>query len=788
MSKCCPKCGHKHDKCTCKPYKPLCPSPLPPVPPPFHGPCTDPNIELHQLRQTVECYTQEVRHLLCGAESMLKQIEARAVSVGGYYDQKEVKVNEGYSSEDGSAYWLTRIKRKDRAGRLIKPELRLAYNDITNSNVKESIFDASECEYADKMWSAMPVNDMGWFGHVRQNGVPLPGNTANDFYTVGFSRKGTMHYFKNSTTSPSELSRNAIENSMGCLGVTAISGQKTDEGWRAGIVTPGEKIGRVLMGQNFETGDTFIIASGAYEEAQGLRTDTATDILLSHGCGTVVELASGSNAAETDKGKLLFAPDGNTIPTLTAYWYISRKRHFTNDYQREIAKLYQKYGRVQWEMRLLQNAVNDLQTDVGDLGDRVDNLEDRVTALETWKDIVDQELSDLSDELARVERESKERDTALQDDISRVEDESKQRDTQLQSNLDIVEQESKDRDELLQNSIEAVADDLADTNAKLEDEIAERKAEIARLEEDIDTLEKGLAKEVADRTAADEDLQSQIDTLKTDLAAVKLKLSTLESTVQSNYDLMIELTSGLRDDVGNLQVLLAELQTQMAALDATVTFIQQSISQIETALNNLKVSTQEVDEWLKRDEVDSEFGTTDLLEALQWIRENSGGEPAPAVQFTGRYPTALLDGTYFATLYDKTVTIAGSWEYTINYTLENDADTNVNNAYGAFTVSETPLATNENFEPVAPLFNSTKITGVSNSFPCLMSGGGNLFSAFVSFVTRWDASANSIIMLVKLQLLANQGTIPAGNYQLLPKLTGAPSGPLNAFVFNYKAV
>lgn len=408
MSKYCKDCGQPKHDCCCH-HHPVRPTPLPPLPAPYSG---DSNYELlgHYWKR-IDNLERSFQHVLCDANSTLKVLERRAVHIGGYYSPKTVKLEEGYSAEDGAVYFLTRINHIDSTCKPVIPELRLAYKSTTNSEVKEPMFEASISEIADKMWPANPTLDGGWMGHVVQNGVPLPSNADNDYWTVGFTKRGRLKVYSN-RIDPVQLRKDQIYNSMGCYGVTALDGQWTDASYRAQIPNQDTLQARVLMGQNPETKQTFVLSTGAYDN-NGMLTRTATDILLGYGCSTVVEMVNGADAAMTDKGRLLFTPEEKERPRMYAYWYISRKRSFTNDYQRELAVLYQKLGAQQWELYLIRNEISDLQNTVGDHESRLASLEARMTAAEASitellklvdrVDIIEATIQDIEDRLALAE-------------------------------------------------------------------------------------------------------------------------------------------------------------------------------------------------------------------------------------------------------------------------------------------------------------------------------------------------------------------------------------------------
>lgn len=74
-----------------------------------------------------------------------------------------------------------------------------------------------------------------------------------------------------------------------------------------------------------------------------------------------------ANAGACNKGSLMFIPDNNNVPSVSAFWYISRSCFYRNDYERELAELMQNYGQCIWETYLTKLKVDGITGNISDL-------------------------------------------------------------------------------------------------------------------------------------------------------------------------------------------------------------------------------------------------------------------------------------------------------------------------------------------------------------------------------------------------------------------------------------
>lgn len=636
-------CEHHHP---CGPDFPnFCPPPAP-HPAPYQPPC--PSVaEGSSLYEAVNNLTNRVNtcmatynDVMANCYKTLHNLECAAQENGAYYDCHEVWTETGYQPDESATYTIIHKAVVDRRGEPIRMQLHLAYGNTTNSQITQNLFSASEVTLADKIVPAIPLTGTGWYGNAIINGCPIPSTEASTYYTVGFTKKGVMRYYPNSVA-VDQMLKDTIENAMGCSGVLIINSQIANDAFFEHIPNATEQKARIVMGQNYDTREVMILVCGQENnvDKKGLTSKACAEILLQYGCDIAVELSEGDSAGACDKGQLMFVPDNNNVPETYAFWYISRKCFYCNDYQRELAKLMQNYGTCLWQTYLNKKKIEQLRED---LNTEITNREDADQVLQNQiLEEVDNRVK--ADEvlqnqiLAEVDNRVK-ADEVLQNQILAEVDNRVNADNVLQNQILTEVDARKNADDVLQNQIlEEVknrenADNtlqeqiLTETNARIDaDEslqnqiITETNARVAYDE----NLQAQITKEVTDRTnadatlhqeilteqgeriAADEVLQKNINAEAATRAEEDTKLQgnidaettarqEADAGLQSNIDALAQRVTVLETDVDQLQTLYNSLQEQTAAMDTAITSIQQTIASIETSLNNVKTSIDNI--------------------------------------------------------------------------------------------------------------------------------------------------------------------------------------------------
>ena len=366
------------------PPKPNCPTPPPcgaPYPPPFQPqpcpppmpkpmPCVPPapsvcqGMDLYEamngLTDRVNTCIATYNDVMANSYQALRNLEHAAEANGAYYGDCEVSTEQGYYADEGNTYCVTRKKVVDRFGEPIRMQLKLAYDNTTNSNLEQPIDDASMIECA-QVIASCEVGETGWVGNCFYKGAPLPSVESGEGYCVAFTRNGTMRVYANAINQ-SQLLNDGVENSMSCVGRIIVDGEVKDE--VAAAVAP-----IVAMGQNTVTKEVFFVSAGSDANQvkqgltnRGLSSMACADILKGYGCDIAVVLSTGNNAMLLDKGENAFVP--STLPNQVkakAFWYITRKAHYKNDYDRQLAELIQNYGQLRYTALLNQLSILNLK-------------------------------------------------------------------------------------------------------------------------------------------------------------------------------------------------------------------------------------------------------------------------------------------------------------------------------------------------------------------------------------------------------------------------------------------
>lgn len=506
--------------------KPCCPPPppMPPVPSVVSG--MDLYEAMNHLSDRVNVCIHNYNQVMAENYKALRNMQRAAEENGAYYGPGEVWVEEGYYPDESATYHIVHKACVDRRGEPIRMQLHLAYGNTTNSKIEQNIFSASKVEYADKMMVAIPKGDKGWYGKALWHGCPMPSADEPTLWTVGFTKAGVMRVYGNSV-SIDQMLRDTVEDAMGVSGVLVMDGKVTDDSYRQYIPNAEQQTSRVCLGQNMATREVVILTVGNENDVnkKGLTSKACAEILRQYGCDVAVELCEGVGSGAMDKGSLMYVPDDTEEPMAYAYWFISRKCFYKNDYERELAELVQNYGACIWGGFLNKKAIAQVKAELAEEIQRAKDAE--------------QQLQENIDAEARAREEA---------------------DNQLQANIDTEAKARKDADNALQSNIdkEALARQNADT--ALQDNINKE----AQARQAADTaLQGNIDKEADARKAADTALGQRIDGLNTRLTAAEA-------------------------EIVKINQLLTVLQQQMTSLDSTVTELAKTISDIETSLNNLK--------------------------------------------------------------------------------------------------------------------------------------------------------------------------------------------------------
>lgn len=627
----------------CKPPVPGCGSVRPPMPQfpdcGYHIPPVQyvPGMNEQEQLANLNCKMNELIELFnCNTDKVFgayEEVVRSAVCNDAFY--KEITVESGYLADASTSYELVHIPYVDCACQPIYMEMGLAYNNTTNSGVTESVFDKALEVYADKI---LPAAERGFQGVAIWKGAPIySGETHGDTralipgqcdYTLGVTENGYFKIYdtpndRDNTGMIKTMRQDKVRNSMGCAVIIRGGEYVVDENL-ADMELP-----CTVMAMNYKTKERFILAIGKDNVASAITPEMIANLLKKYDVDVAALTSWGQQSYLLDKGQFSFMPtstDSDGIPTVpqsAAFWYITKRRHFHNDYVKEVAALTIQMGENLWYDELTSEAVDNLKLDFVDLrNDLEQEIQDRKDADDALgeridKEIADRESADTSlDEkyAAEVSRLDGEIDTLSQ----RVTAEVTRLDALIQSTKEaltakdvkevkVTHDGTRDTYQVVLNDGTVLGADVIvynydqlvqklDSYATVEQRLD---AEIQARKDADDALNALITAEQQARANGDTALAEQIASVKaelteliqgntTDITALQGALDTLTQTVQSNYTSLNERVTSNAENIANLQGSYGALQATVAALNETVTGLQQSFASTEESFENVK--------------------------------------------------------------------------------------------------------------------------------------------------------------------------------------------------------
>lgn len=555
---------HCKPKPDCKPeYSPLPPfhdkpdMPLPPcgyIFPPVKPYCpgVSPEEQMGILTERVNELIQTINNYSTDVYGAYNAIVNSALCNDAYYN--EITTEEGYIAEASAKYKVIHIPFLDRAKEPIYFELGLAYNNTTNANVHEDVFNASQRTIADKLIPAYN-SDNTWVGAVVWKGAPI-GNIGElpATYTFGVTDNGFFKVYEN-LTDYTQLKQDCVRNAFEARSILIQGGNLTPDKFE-----PDEKnqqLGRVGVGMNYDTKERFIVIVQGSNQS-GCTTEQLANIFKTYNCNMAVELSNGMMTTALDKGAFMFVPptaDGVSVPTIpevNAFWYITKRRHYHNEYVRDVANLTQKYGEMLWRTETANISVDNVKAVVAGFQRALETeTAERKAADETLQANI------------YAEAEAREQgDTTLQQNINtlsqhvdEVKQELTQADATLQQNIDNLRTEltAKDID-----SVEKTADGNKNIyRLRLNDttyvDVAIETYDYSLLTQKLDTLsnlEPRLEAEITARQEADQRIEAKADANTADIANLKTdKVNKAGDTMTGDLDMQQHTVTNLKDPV-----------------------------------------------------------------------------------------------------------------------------------------------------------------------------------------------------------------------------------------------
>ena len=565
-----------------------------------------------------------------------------------YY--REITREEGYLADGSTPYTVIHIPYLDRAERPIFLELGLAYNNTTNNGVKENVFEASQNRVADKLIPAFNIADR-WEGKAMLKGAPIQSTYTEGKFTLAVTDNGFLKIYPN-TVSYDQLNRDRIRNAMGVQGVLINNGAKTPEQY---ATNGGELLARVGIGMNYETKERLIVIVNGNPtppndaSVTGATADMLADIFAKYNCTVAVETANNGSAVGMDKGQMIYMPDTATtgviptVPSINCYWYITKRRHYHNQYVKDVADLIQKVGQNKWRCEIalqscdfLKGRVNDLQRDldaeVQARQDADEQLQNNIDAEAEARRLADEQLQNNINAEAEARRLA---DEQLQDNIDAEAEARRLADVQLQDNIDAETNARVAGDNALD---ERITNEVSTLNARIDTVIedfnnaiaTERQARIdgdttlgTRIDKEVATINARIDTEVATLNAlidAEEQARIAGDTaLQNSLTQLREDYTTFLTTYANDLAETRRLTTALRSDITTIQGQIAELQSNLSAVNASITAILATINSIEQSFENIKTAFAGLqEEWH-----DYKITIMALIDEVRWRTETT---------------------------------------------------------------------------------------------------------------------------------------------------------------------
>lgn len=340
---CCPPEGHRPPPCEPE----FCAIPVPPpimpvVPPPVPG--FNPQAQMGAvIEKTNECINRW-NYIQANCFKALNDCVGAAKTSPVYYDDCEVHLEQGYSSDDSAVYHIVRVNKFDKAGCPIRVKLGLAYDNSTNSNVRQSMHDYSFVKSANVIMTAVNPSQQGWNGPAMWRGMAIAGTPNADGYIAGFNALGTLKVYKGNVET-TNLCQDKIVDMIGGVTPVIIDGEITEQA--KGLTT---KKAITAIGYNSGCGQTILFNVGITDNP-GMQGITVATILKEMGCNTAVITAMQDATDEPSigmefLGRWTDVPAKYNDPQNVAFWYVSKRPEcgYKNDFETEIADLVQTTG------------------------------------------------------------------------------------------------------------------------------------------------------------------------------------------------------------------------------------------------------------------------------------------------------------------------------------------------------------------------------------------------------------------------------------------------------------
>lgn len=405
---CRPPEGHRHPPCEPE----FCAIPVPPpimpvVPPPVPG--FNPQAQMGAvIEKTNECI-HRWNYIQANCFKALNDCVGAAKTSPVYYDDSEVHLEQGYSSDDSAVYHIVRVQKYDKAGCPIRVKLGLAYDNSTNSNVRQSMHDYSFVKSANVIMTAVNPAQEGWNGPAMWRGMAIAGTPNTEGYIAGFNALGTLKVYKGNVET-TNLCQDKIVDMIGAVTPIILDSEITEQ---AKALTTKKAI--TAIGYNSGCGQTILFNVGITENP-GMQGITVATILKEMGCNTAVITAMQDATDEPSigmeyLGRWTDAPAKYNEPQNVAFWYVSKRPEcgFKNDFETEIANLVQSTGYCANGITELRDKVENAQETADkalslaqDNADKIATIQGQITEIYSKIDALNTRLTKVEGDITTI--------------------------------------------------------------------------------------------------------------------------------------------------------------------------------------------------------------------------------------------------------------------------------------------------------------------------------------------------------------------------------------------------
>lgn len=654
--------GHgPHDECCPPPKYPndCCPPPPslvpPPIPPVRYIPGMNVQQQLCDMASHVNESIDRWNQIQANCYKALDNMVGAAINNDVYYSKKDVRIYNGYSTEDSCNYKIIEARAVDACGKPIFMHLVPAYNNVTNNGSRQSIEDVSFITSANAIMTAVNPADGGWAGQAIFYGDPgEAGETKDGQWICGWTREGVLKFFP-ANADITVLRQNRMVNCIGPVVPILDEGELTYQaqnynvtksaiqaiGWKQ---CNGNKI-MFSCGLEDETGMSVIGVANVLKK-MGCTRAVITCIQSTYGQPSVVppiqpppeppepenpgedteayKLTPEQNAALGLTGGMLYigqlseAPMEWQIPSNAAFWVISKKlprNNWPNDFTTEVADTCQRLGFTENNLSSIQGKLNQSAADLLSLKARMATAEANITTLQSDMTVVQSRLDDADERIqqnADAITALQEKTVDLQNQITKEVSDREEADTALQENINAEANAREAADNALQENINA--------------EVTARQTEDTKLQNNIDNLTTQLQEEAQTRNQADQNL---INAINNEVLARQTADTQLSTAISNEEAARKAEDAKLQSAIDNVKDSIGPATTEKLGLVQIGDGIKVTDEGVISVDVNLKLDLEAGEGILVTQ--DSTTGTTtvaantNVLATQEWVKEQGTG-------------------------------------------------------------------------------------------------------------------------------------------------------------------